>query len=690
MKRRNYLIASLCFCLVAILGLSVCTDPENKKNDPTPVDPASLGFSALCPGAVGCMKAEGELMAGAAAVAFTPTHYEVARVSYIGEKGYCPEPMPEAPFGVKRCGRLTDRAGESRKDCGRDGLCPNDKIKTRVACDENTPCPQGLTCEVGEKACYLRYTAPDEDGSEGDGLEDWFLDCGRDRICPCLDPKGEPAYYGAGKQCLKGDKPNPAYKGPDEDGTEGDGKFDAYWMAGFSGNVPMMGSHDDIWARALVLQTGDTTVAIVSLDLVGFFHNKIEEIRARVKERLPNNEVDYILISSTHAHEGPDSVGQWGRAQGGIPIETGARPDFLKDIVEKTAQAIVEAQGKLRKAKLRVGLSRTGREGFLRDSRDPKIFYDEVHVMQLTAVDGGEVISTLVNWGNHPEALSDINNFVSSDFPHFTREALEKGLPKGASTPEIPAYGGVAIYLQGAVGALMTPLGVDVPDLDGTLQKQSNYAKTRALGQQLAVKAFEALEKSEEIAKADVAVWAKQIRVEVENRLFQIIFQLGNIFDRQVVDFNQSAPISPENMPKIITEVGVIRLGEAITFYSMPGELDPEILIGGYDGSRSFGIEIIDPKNPNPPDLSKAPKGPYLKERMPGKYKFFVGLGNDFLGYILPSWNYQLDAEQPYFRQAPGHHYEETNGLGPSIGPTLLKLYDELIPKLQKPGPPAP
>ena len=71
-------------------------------------------------------------------------------------------------------------------------------------------------------------------------------------------------------------------------------------------------------------------------------------------------------------------------------------------------------------------------------------------------------------------------------------------------------------------------------------------------------------------------------------------------------------------------------------------------------------------------------KGPYLKDKRPGKIKFFVGLGNDELGYLVPTWDYKLGTP-PYFSQAKGDHYEETNSLGPKIVPELMKGWDAIL-----------
>jgi hypothetical protein len=49
------------------------------------------------------------------------------------------------------------------------------------------------------------------------------------------------------------------------------------------------------------------------------------------------------------------------------------------------------------------------------------------------------------------------------------------------------------------------------------------------------------------------------------------------------------------------------------------------------------------------------------------KYVFTAGLAGDFIGYIIPAFNYVLDMQNPYLNDAPGDHYEETNSLGPLV-----------------------
>jgi len=113
------------------------------------------------------------------------------------------------------------------------------------------------------------------------------------------------------------------------------------------------------------------------------------------------------------------------------------------------------------------------------------------------------------------------------------------------------------------------------------------------------------------------------------------------------------------------------------------GELHPELFIGGYDGTFSYDAPIIDPNNPNPPMLANAPQPPYLRQLMtdlPGvDHAICMGLAEDMIGYIVPSYNYQLDDNTPYIEEAPGDHYEETNSVGPQVEEQAVGSMRDLI-----------
>ncbi|MDP1825697.1 MAG: hypothetical protein Q8L48_20720 [Archangium sp.] len=581
----------------------------------------------FCPGAPGCEKGnDGNFTVGIAAIATSPTGYEQPRPDFLASKGdICPENSPLGSDGLPHCSELI---ADAFKDCGRDTLCP------------------GAT----------GYVAPDADGSQGDGVLDWFFDCGRDRLCP-----------GA-----------PGYGAPDPDGSEGDGKFQGFWLAGFGNNMPMYSVHDDTFARAVVMTNGDVSIAIVSIDEVGMFNDDVLKIRARVAKKMPNPP-DFIMVSSTHTHEAPDTLGQWGPRPVFLP-ERGVDDVWFDQVVlENAAQAVVDAATSAKPAKVFAGQGHLGartRET-IRDSRDPQVIDDTVNVLRFTEKASGDVIGTLVNWGNHPEVLSDVNNQASSDFAWSIREAMEKGVFNAQGQLLTPGAGGTCVYLQGKVGGLMTPLGVETTTVDGTVGKQRSFTKTKAVGDLVAQTALDALGGAQELTAPLLAFGHQPLMFRVENTSFQLVFINFSILKRRLFDFDRMKVISETNFPKVQSEVSKIQLGP-VRFLGVPGELFPELGIG-FDAAFAFDRPQVSATNPNPPDLTMAPGPPYLQEQLGGELNMVVGLSGDEVGYLVPSYDYKLHPTEPFAEQAAGNHYEETNSLGPSTVPTLLEAAQKLM-----------
>ena len=49
------------------------------------------------------------------------------------------------------------------------------------------------------------------------------------------------------------------------------------------------------------------------------------------------------------------------------------------------------------------------------------------------------------------------------------------------------------------------------------------------------------------------------------------------------------------------------------------------------------------------------------------EYPICLGLARDFIGYIVPAYNYALNPNSPYLEDADGDHYEETYSLSPDV-----------------------
>ena len=110
------------------------------------------------------------------------------------------------------------------------------------------------------------------------------------------------------------------------------------YMAGFGHNRRATGVHDPLKARAVVLRHGKEKIAIVAIDLIGLFHPRVESVRQRLKG------FRHVLVSSTHNHEGPDTLGLWGAS----PFKSGVDADYLALVETRIVEAVqaADAEGK--------------------------------------------------------------------------------------------------------------------------------------------------------------------------------------------------------------------------------------------------------------------------------------------------------------------------------------------------------
>ena len=431
----------------------------------------------------------------------------------------------------------------------------------------------------------------------------------------------------------------------------GNGEFDATWIAGMSSRKPAQGVHDDVWARAMVIDDGTSRIAMVSLDLIGFFNDEILDIRKSIPKEL---NIDYALISSTHTHENEDMMGMWG----GKEWISGVNPESLKHVKKQALAAIVEAAENLRPANLIFAEDLSGDDGeLMKDTRKPIVKATGVHIMQVVDSENGETLGSIVNWANHPESLWGENLQISSDFPHYIREGIEKGVYKDDELMQ-EGLGGVSVFFNGAVGGLMTPhpsLSIKDPFKD-TIYSKPSFDKTKAIGDHVALMSLKALKKSgDTLKKSNLSLNAKTIILPLDNIMFRLAGSIG-LLSRGL----------PE-LFKTRTEVGAIRIGPAL-FLSIPGEMYPEIIYGGIEApeGRDFDIQPLEI--------------PPLQELIKDKYNFYIGLSNDQIGYIIPKSEW--DTEKPYLYSNDRSPYGESNSLGSETAPILYRELSTIIKEM--------
>jgi len=457
------------------------------------------------------------------------------------------------------------------------------------------------------------------------------------------------------------------------------GIFDAYWL--FGGGRAANAVETDLEARAVVFREGEVMVALVYCDAIGLLLGDIEEIQG--DSRLAALGVDHVIVGATHGHDSVDTIGLWGPQ----PLVSGYNPEYNARLREAAVQAVIDAVGGLQPATMEIATtkllndpndpqSRTDR--WNKDIRDPVIFDPTLTVARFVKVGAPtETIATVVNWANHPEVstFGDDNLKISSHYIHWLRQVIEEGVPAGlyADLPGgLPGLGGTTVFVQGALGGQIGSLRGTAPvGFDGNLVTQLGHPFERVLGTNVARRALETLrDQAQSTSVLPLSYRSARFHARVENTGFQVAFIIDLLAPHPLVGYDPDKAVGPGNEPWVPLRATYLQVGP-LAIMTAPGELHPELWMGGYDGSWTWGWPLLDTNKPNAPDLMSAPQPPYLRDLMlanPGvEHPVLAGLAEDYVGYIVPAYNYVLSPTTPYIDEAEGDHYEETYSLGPEV-----------------------
>ena len=188
------------------------------------------------------------------------------------------------------------------------------------------------------------------------------------------------------------------------------------YLAGFGNNRRAETVHDDLYARALAIQTEQTTLVLVALDLIGFFRPDVQDVIRRVQTPgfLKNSEVS-IVIASTHTHHGPDTMGLWGPDD----KTRGVDETYLAELKTKIADVIHASLSNPQPASVKCTSVHV--PGLAKNARNPEIVDDELTLLQFVGRDGIPPYVTLFNFPCHPEVLWELNPNITSDYVHTLR-----------------------------------------------------------------------------------------------------------------------------------------------------------------------------------------------------------------------------------------------------------------------------
>ena len=456
-------------------------------------------------------------------------------------------------------------------------------------------------------------------------------------------------------------------------------KYDGIFMAGFGNDRIALGCHDDLWARVLVIEWGYTKVAMVSVDFVGEINHGTYYGFAHAQEQVdPGLGITGFIFSSTHDHEGPDTLGLWGTSE----FQDGKFPRYLQFVDKEVARAITEAAapGALHPVRVVAAQTTPAEAAGLRGlqvrtgCRPPWFFDDELRALQFIG-DDDATVATLINWSTHPESLEDANVYISSDFPNFIRQRVEAQL------------GGTAVYFTGDLGAVEIVGDTCVTGADPHLDDGTNpfdargnlgFERTQQLGELVGDATVNALHAGEALTVGDFRDAMAHYYVAGSNENLNFANLQGILdLDQDLFSLSNCPPGTGICAP---VDQHLLTFSDAngtplIQLATAPGELFPELNYGVADHGRTDC----------PAANTGLPYEPSIRNAMTAKYRLIVGLSPDEFGYIVPGYDFRKPPSvteeatdacqgQNYDPTVPRRtvpsHYHESLSLGEDIAAT--------------------
>lgn len=301
---------------------------------------------------------------------------------------------------------------------------------------------------------------------------------------------------------------------------------------------PVKEKKGDLFARALVIDNGQTRVALVSVDNIGIPSTLADKARAQVKGISPDN----ILIGVTHTHSAPDAYG-FPDGKGGHTADLA----YLDMMCAKIAEAVNEAQDKLQPAGVRIATGEIA-DGIAWNSYAPALFDKRCNVLQAVATSDGKVIATLVNYAVHPEVLGPRMGILSPDLCGPLYDRIEAKV------------GGMAMFMNSAQGGMVT---ADNRDPKGGKDDVQTWEECQRIGNLLADEALRVIADAPVQQEPALYFRCEQVKFPVDSEMMR-----GLVKGSPIMTLNEDNTVS--------TRMCLMNLGTA-QLLSIPGEALPNI-----------------------------------------------------------------------------------------------------------------
>lgn len=411
------------------------------------------------------------------------------------------------------------------------------------------------------------------------------------------------------------------------------------YIAGYNSGVEIDGILDYQRANAVWLDAGGDGILLIEIDCVAISNENVNKIRNLLADFCRETGCAAVNVAATHDHAGIDTFGLWGEV-----AAEGKNPEFSAELIECCVKAAGNAYNDRRSGELYYGTIKT--ENMLRDSRDPQVYDETMYQLRFVPDDGSPALR-MISYTAHAESLRGANTALSRDYPGRMSDTINE------------QTGDRTIFMPTTVGGLLMTKEFIEP-FDAV--ENMHYTGDRLAEYALNTDNWQIVEPSLSYARTGITV-------PLDNTAFMYYRFLG------ILD-NKTAKGDGETGYSLISEMSLIKIGN-ISYLLIPGELFPELLIGGYDMNIAAS-----PEYENPVPIAETAKK-YGIENL-----IVIGLANDELGYIIPPYDFILNKDAPYLTNAYDalnrRHYEETNSCGRHTAEVIADGAEKLFEAVKK------
>lgn len=424
--------------------------------------------------------------------------------------------------------------------------------------------------------------------------------------------------------------------------------------------------HDELHARCLVLDDGNTKIALVVCDLLGLHRSVALEAKRHIESEL-SIPVSHVMVSGTHTHSATTALGPTPRVfQSDVELS-----DYERFVARRIADGVRRAVNLLRPAEVAFGSIEVpehvfNRRWFLKEGTMPANPFGDtsekvkmnpgagadnliepagpidprVSILALREAGGGPVISLLSAYSLH--YVGGVGRaHVSADYFGYYCKAVEKALNAEEQDPPV-----VAIMANGTSG--------DINNINfrEKRERKAPYEQMRYVANDLAgkvVAAFESLE------------W--ETKAPLEARYRELDVKWRTIDEDLLAWARETEAAAPRIGNKAVLPLAyagrIQRLAAASPETKLPAQLFRigEVCIG------------------TTPCETFAEMGLEFRERSPFAKSFLIELANGYLGYLPTPRHFALGGYETW----PGTNYLEPQA-SVKIMDALLEMAAEVKP----------